>query len=213
MTIGGVEALAAEVGIAPDVVRKAERSMRATPSGTDTPPRYNRLAGGPTTLQFERLVDGELREEDYPALVEEIRSVLNNVGNVSQFGRSFSWVAARRGGTLRELEVAVSIRDGRTRISVKEGLAPVLGGVYGGIGGGMGGGGIGPIIGVMAGALHLAGPAILVIIPAWLAVTYGTARAVFQRIASKRAKELKRLADRLAELTAELVPPRRQLLP
>jgi protein kinase-like protein len=212
MTIGGVEALAAEVGIARDAVRQAERTMRATPGGPDLPVRPNRWAGGPTALQYERMVEGELLEEDYPALVEEIRSVLNNVGQVSQFGRSFSWVATRRGASQRELEVAVSVRGGRTRISIRETLAGLLGAVYGGIGGGMGGGGMGPIVGILGGALHM-GPAVLAIVPAWLATTFITARTVYHRTSNKRAAELERLADRLAALTAELVPPRRQLMP
>jgi serine/threonine protein kinase/uncharacterized membrane protein len=214
MTIGGVEALAAEVGIAPDVVRQAERAMRSTPtpSGVEETVRYSAWAGGPTSLLYERVVEGELQEEDYPALVEEIRNSLNNVGQVSQFGRSFSWVAGRRGASQRELEVAVSVRGGRTRITIKEGLAPLLGGVYGGIGGGMGGGGLGPIMGVLGGALHVVGPALVVIVPFWLGTTYIVARTVYRRSVAKRVRELERLADRLAALTAELVPPPRRAL-
>jgi hypothetical protein len=211
MTIGGVEALAAEVGIAPDVVRQAERAMRSTPGAIDETVRYSPWAGGPTSLLYERVVEGELPEEDYPALVEEIRSMLNNVGQVSQFGRSFSWVAGRRGASQRELEVAVSVRGGRTRILIKEGLAPLLGGVYGGIGGGMGGGGLGPIMGILGGALHL-GPAVVAMVPVWLGGTYLTARFVYRRSVAKRVRELERLADRLAALTAELVPPPRRAL-
>lgn len=211
MTIGGVEALAGEVGIAPEVVRQAEQSIR-TPGGTSLPARPNPWAGGPTSLMYERVVEGELQEEDYPALVEEIRSILNNVGQVSQFGRSFSWIAARRGASQRELEVAVSVRGGRTRISIKETLAPLLGAVYGGIGGGMGGGGLGPILGILGGALHIAGPTVVAIVPLWLATTFLTARTVYRRSSTRRAQELERLADRLAALTAELVPPPRAAL-
>lgn len=212
MTIGGVEALAAEVGIAPDAIRQAELSLRATPAGAPLPARPNVWIGGPTSLMFERVVEGELLEEDYAAVVEEIRSALNNVGQVSQFGRSFSWIATRRGASQRELEVAVSVRGGRTRISIKESLAPLLGVVYGGIGGGMGGGGMGPIIGILAGALHVAGPAVLSIVPMWLATTFVTARTVYRRSSTRRTKELERLANRLAALTAELVPPPRPAL-
>lgn len=212
MTIGGVEALAAEVGIAPQAIREAERSLRATPGEAPLPARPNRWIGGPTSLMYERVVEGELLEEDYPALVEEIRSALNNVGQVSQFGRSFSWIATRRGASQRELEVAVSVRGGRTRISIKESLAPLLGAVYGGIGGGMGGGGMGPIVGILAGALHIAGPAVVAIVPMWLATTFVTARTVYRRSSTRRTKELERLADRLASLTAELVPPPRAAL-
>ena len=211
MTIGGVEALAAEVGIAPGAVRQAERAMRSTPGAIDASVRYSAWAGGLTSLFYERVVEGELQEEDYPALVEEIRSVLNNVGQVSQFGRSFSWVAGRRGASQRELEVAVSVRGGRTRILIKEGLAPLLGAVYGGIGGGMGGGGMGPLMGILGGALHMGAP-VLGLVPLWLGATWATARFVYRRSVAKRVRELERLANRLAELTAELVPPPRRAL-
>jgi uncharacterized membrane protein len=211
MTIGGVEALAAEVGIAPDAVRQAELSLRATPSAAPVPARSNKWIGGPTSLFYERVVEGELLEEDYPALVEETRRMLNNVGQVSQFGRSFSWIATRRGASQRELEVAVSVRGGRTRISIKESLAPLLGAVYGGIGGGMGGGGMGPIMGVMAGVLHL-GPVVAAFVPLWLAATFVTARTVYRRSSTRRAEDLERLADRLAVLAQELIPPPRPLL-
>ncbi len=205
MTIGGVEALAAEVGIASDAVRQAERAMRSTPAEAREPVRDSVWAGGPTALQYERVVEGELQELDYPALVEEIRSVLNNVGQVSQFGRSFSWIATRRGSSQRELEVAVSVRAGRTRILIKEGLAPLLGGVYGGIGGGMGGGGLGPIIGILGGGLQVAAPVLVALVPVWLGTTYLTARIVYRRGVARRVRELERLADRLAARTAELV--------
>src|SRR2546421_7399830 len=58
------------------------------------------------------------------------------------FRSSFSWVATRRGASQRDLEVAVSVRGGHTRIAIRENLASLIGGIYGGIGGGMGGGGI-----------------------------------------------------------------------
>jgi hypothetical protein len=77
----------------------------------------------------------------------------------------------------------------------------------------MGGGGLGPILGVGAGALHLTGPAILLIIPIWLGATYLTARSVFRRSTARRARELEHLANRLAALTAQLVELPQRLNP
>jgi hypothetical protein len=209
MTIGGVEALAAEVGIAPEVVRAAAQSLTPTrgPVAPLAPPRRNRWLGGPTTLRFERVVDGELPDTEWPMMVDEIRRVLTNVGQVSQFGRSFSWVATRRGASQRDLEVAVSVRGGRTHITIHENLSSLIGGIYGGIGGGMGGGGMGPIIGFVAGGLHL--PAALpLIIPLWLATTFVTARTTYHYSTKRRAQALEELADRLATLARELAPAR-----
>ncbi|PYP14148.1 MAG: hypothetical protein DMD52_14335 [Gemmatimonadetes bacterium] len=211
MTIGGVEALAAEVGIARDVVRAAAQSL--TPAGAvapSEPPRSNRWLGGPTTLLFERVVEGEVPDSEWLGMVDEIRRALKNVGQVSQFGRSFSWVAARRGASQRDLEVAVSVRGGRTHISIRENLASLIGGIFGGIGGGMGGGGFGPIIAVVA-SLHVTGAAFGAVVPLWLLITFMTARTVYDYSTRRRVRELQRLADRLATLARELVPAPRVL--
>jgi len=209
MTIGGVQALAGEVGVAPEIVRAAAESLQApapyvTP-GSLAPNRTNHWVAGPTELFFERVIEGELPESEYAAVVEEIRRVLRNAGQVSQFGRSFSWVAARGPAIRRDLEVAVSVRRGQTRITIQENMSQLIGAVYGGIGGGMGGGGMGPIIGVGVGALHLVGAAVVVVVPVWLGITYLTARAVYRRSSTKRARELKALANRLDTLVRDLV--------
>jgi len=216
MTIGGVQALAGEVGVAPELVRAAAESIQAPPyvaPGSLAPNRTNNWVAGPTELFFERVIEGELPEHEYSAIVEEIRSVMRNAGLVSQFGRSFSWVAARGPAIRRDLEIAVSMRRGQTRITVQENMGQLIGAVFGGIGGGMGGGGIGPIIGVGVGALHLVGAAVLTVIPVWLGVTYLTARTVYKRISTRRRRELENLANRLAALAEQLVETPHRLKP
>ncbi|HTH63480.1 MAG TPA: serine/threonine-protein kinase [Gemmatimonadales bacterium] len=212
MTIGGVEALAAEVGIKPDLVRQAahEVGRRSTPPAALTPIKPNRWIAGPTRIFTERIVDVEVPESEFPIMVEEIRRILQNVGQVNQLGRSFSWVTARHASARRDLEVAVSVRGGRTRITIQENLAPVIGGVFGGIGGGMGGGGMGPIMGILGGALHL-GPAVALIVPFWLGGTYILARTVYRNITTKRVRELENLGDRLVEFAQDIVPEPRAL--
>jgi len=209
MTIGGVEALAGEVGVAPELVRAAAGAMEApppyVPPGARAPGAINPWVSGPTEVFYERVIEGELPESEYATVVEEIRRVLRNPGSVSQFGRSFSWMAARGSGMRRDLEVAVSVRRGQTRITIHENLSQLIGATFGGIGGGMGGGGMGPIIGVGAGALHLAGPAVVVLIPLWLGVTYVTARTFYRRSSTRRARDLETLANRLEALVRELV--------
>ncbi len=212
MTIGGVEALAAEVGIAPDAVRAAVQSVN-TPGASvvvGAAPKRNRWLGGPTSLTLERVVEGELPDTEWQVLVDEIRRSLRNVGQVSQFGRSFSWVATRRGSAQRDLEVSVSVRGGRTRITIQENFGALIGGIFGGIGGGMGGGAMGPILVTFAGALHIPG-ALAVIIPLWMATVFATARTAYHYSTQKRVRELTGVADRLAALVAELVSERRAL--
>jgi len=97
------------------------------------------------------------------------------------------------------------MRAGRTRITIQENLAPLVGAVYGGIGGGLGGGGMGPILGILVGALHIAPAAMAVIIPGWLLTTFATARTTYRVISRRRVAELERLAERLAALARDLI--------
>jgi len=210
MTIGGVEALAGDVGIAPEVVRRAAQSL-AVPGTTASQSgliRKNPWIGGPTTLLFERVIDGELPESEYSVLVDEIRSALQQPGQVSQLGRSFSWSTVRIGNSPRSLEVTVSVRAGQTRITARENLAPLIGGVFGGIGGGMGGGGMAPIVGIFLGGLQLAPVTMVGIVPLWLGTTYMVARGVFRSSVRRREAVLRDLVERLAALASELVPAR-----
>src|SRR3989441_8327938 len=96
MTIGGVQALAGEVGVAPELLGGAAESLQppapyVTP-GALPPNRTNHWVAGPTEILFERVIDGELPESEYATMVDEIRRVMRNPGMVSQFGRSFSWM-------------------------------------------------------------------------------------------------------------------------
>ena len=108
------------------------------------------------------------------------------------------------------MEVAVTVRRGRTRITVQENLGQLIGVVFGPIGGGMGGGGFGIIFSALM-AAHL--PILIpIVIPGWLLGTYGTARKVYKVNVARRARELETLADGLAALTRDLVADQ-QLLP
>ena len=213
MTIGGVEALGAEVGIAPELVRSAARAVADRTTGTTTTPAPrlgdNRFVGGPTRILHERIVEGELPEAEFPYLVEEIRRSIGSAGHVSQLGRSFTWSMPEnsvRGG----LEISVSVRAGRTRITVNEKLGSLIGMVYGPIGGGMGGGGFGIISGILGGALNR--PELLIaVLPLWLIATYGTARTIYSGTSRRRRLELGELADRLAAIVAEEVGAARRL--
>ncbi len=202
MTIGGVEALGAEVGIAPELVRSAaRRASRRDTGSVPTPipiPGDNRFLGGPTRVLIERIVDGELPDGEFLYVVEEIRRAMGNAGHVTQLGRSFTWSIGKTAtGYGRTLEVSVSVRAGRTRITVDENLGHLAGAVYGPIGGGMGGGGTGLMVGIIEGALHM--PALLIaVIPLWLLATYGTARAAYSGTSKRRRRELAELVDRLA---------------
>ena len=215
MTIGGVEALAGEVGIAPELVRSAARSVTSRRPGTDVAPleapARNPWLGAATRLVYDRVVAGELSNVDFPVLVDEIRRRTGNVGQVGTLGRSLTWTVSQgMGGARRDLEIMVDIRRGRTRITIQENLGRLIGVTFGPIGGAMGGGGFGIIFSALM-AAHV--PILVpIVIPAWLLATYGTARTVYKENAARRARELEALADSLAALTLELIAER-PLLP
>ena len=209
MTIGGVEEIAAEVGIPSELVRSAAAGAVEPRMPSLAPlasPRPNRLLGGPTRLLYERLVDGEVPDAEFSLMVDEIRRVMGNVGQVSQLGRSFSWSTVRGPGEGRAVEVAVVVRGGQTRITIQESLGRLIGATFGGIGGGLGGGGMGPIMGVLFGAMHAPGVAAIVAVPLWLASVFGIARTTYRAFAKRRGRELAQLADRLEALARELIP-------
>jgi len=197
MTIGGVESLAAEVGISPATVRAAAAAM-------DTSIHVNRWLGGPTLISIERVIDGELPEHEFAAIVEETRRSLKSVGQVNQLGRSFTW-SGSPGGSDRKVQIAVSVRGGRTHLTVHESLQSLAGGVYGGIGGAMGGGAIWPVMVFFLSGLHTGPLSLLAIIPGWLGLSYATARTLYRRSSEARVRQIVKLADGLESLVHGLI--------
>ena len=221
MTIGSIEQVAAEAGIPVERVREAAQALARPvrsgealapvgpvgPSGElpDQYPKVTTFIGGRSALVFERVVVGELAESDYSAMVEEIRIALGQVGQVNQLGRSFSWNTLRgASGGGRDVQVLVAVRDGRTRIQLRENLGALIGGIYGGVGGGAGGGGLGPLIALVAEALGRP-EALLVAIPAWLLIVFATSRSFFHYAVNRRRRRLADLMDRLASLATQLI--------
>ena len=214
MTIGGVERLAAEVGIAPEIVRRAAVSAR--PRLTAEPPiganRAHWWLGAPLKLAFERVVEGEVPDVEFPLLIDEVRNTIGSSGIVSSLGRSVSYVVSRSpaSGMGRDLQVSITVRGGKTRIVAREALGGMAGGVFGGLGGGLGGAGLGGIIAFAMGSLHNPA-AIPVLVPLWLTAVFAGARSWFYYSAKDRASELQGLVDRLAELALDVIPQRPRL--
>ena len=208
MTIGGVEALAAEVGIKPELVRSAAGALtRPTAGGAGfvalKPPQDSVIAGGPTRLHYERIIEGELPEADFPVVVDEIRRAMGTAGTVSQMGKSFTWSITRT-DTSRLLEITVTVRGGRTRLTVQENLARLLGGLFGGVGGGVGAGGGFAVAGIVAGALHA--PFLLpLVLPCWLLATYGGTRLTYRHISHNRRRDLEAMSDHLASVIKDMI--------
>jgi hypothetical protein len=202
LTRGAVEQVAAEVGIEPAHVRQAARDL--APRGKSgalarrTP--WSWFLGSPHVLQIDRVADGEVRETDFPILVEEMRTTLGNVGYVSTLGRSLAWSTTNPGqGAGRNVQISVAPRDGRTRIHIEEHLGQLAGGLFGGLMGGGGGAGAATAAALATETLH--SPLFAVVgVTVSIVGTYITSRSIFTHTASKRVRALEALADRLVEV-------------
>ncbi len=201
LTLGTVQQIAADVGIPSQHVRSAARAMEPHNQAPATP---NPFLGGPTTLDIECTVDGEVPESEYLLFVEEIRNTLGHVGSVSTLGKSLTWNSAAMGNVARDVHVTITPRAGQTRIRISERMRNFAGGTFGGIMGGMGGGGMGITLGVGMGALGSPVAAgILTVV--WVSGSYLLARTIFRNATRKRYQELQGLADRLAQHSADAV--------
>ena len=204
MTIGGVQALAREVGLAPEAIGAAAVDLDR-PLAPEPRTFGRRLVGAPRRILIERVVDGEVPETAFPALVEEIGRTLGLPGVGTPLGRSFTWVATHAAlGGGREIQVSVGAREDRTRISVGENLLNDERGAFLGL---LGGAGV-TIAAAGSGVLGAVGVPLLIPLfaPAWIGGVFALARTLHRRTYRSRSRELERLADRLAALAQRLLP-------
>jgi len=139
--MGAVEQVAAQVGIPPEHVRKAAAELKAD-SGTGGLPAPRTPGGqtldwGPGTevaeglwrrspderwdrVVLDTVVDGEVPEDAYPLLVEEIQDRLGIMGHASVLAGTLTWSPATQGEEVRRVVVSVKSKEGRTRIRVEE---------------------------------------------------------------------------------------------
>ena len=81
--------------------------------------RSNRWLGGPTRIEIERTLQGELSESAIEEIAEVLRSRFDGPGRIERLGHTLSWytdVNARGGG--RRVAVHFTRRDGKTRVRV-----------------------------------------------------------------------------------------------
>jgi hypothetical protein len=158
------------------------------------------ISGGRHQLQYEIVVDGEMPADDFDLLVDIIRRGTNQTGLLASVGRSLSW-QTHPGG--RNMQLSVLPRGGKTTIRVSENLKHVMGEVFGGL--------MGPINGVLAPIMlgvgfKLHNPVFAASV--WCSsvlLTYASARGLFGRTTRSRDKEVRALAEALAEQARESI--------
>jgi tRNA A-37 threonylcarbamoyl transferase component Bud32/AraC-like DNA-binding protein len=118
LTLGSLEQVAAEVGIAPSTVRRAVGEV---------------VGGGPPSvpapgkkksdhLVAHRVARAEMEPEDHEALVGLIQDRLGIAGHVTVLGRTLTWSPANPGDDARKIVVTVRAEEGRTQIHCEERL-------------------------------------------------------------------------------------------
>jgi serine/threonine-protein kinase len=99
LSLGGVEQMAAEIGIAPELVRDAARpDVIAAPPPADPPSGIEKggLFGFTGKVELERTIDVEVSGDTYGILLEEIRDNVGHSGQINETLSQFlSWETRR----------------------------------------------------------------------------------------------------------------------
>lgn len=209
LSLAEVEQIAKEAGIDPALIRRAAQSLDRPGSESIRPSPW---VGAPTRIVFERVIDGEISNDDHEALIDTVRRTLGDNGMPSVLGRTLSWSSSYQGGRRRNrgrrVDVNVMARGGVTTIRVEEELRDVAGALIGGLVGGGGGGTTGISMGIGMSQFHSVAIAAMI----WFGVAGGfylLARTIFGNIFEKREKELRGLADRLESQVSDAIESRR----
>ena len=158
------------------------------------------ISGGRGYLEYELVVDGEMPEADFDLLLDIIRHGVKEPGSVAAVGRSFAWQSdpRRSPGWMTVLP-----RGGKTTIRVSENLRSTYGGLFGVLVGGIGAGTATIFLGI---GIKTHDP--ILAISMWLSTItlgYASARGLFGRASRARDKELKALAESLANQARESI--------
>jgi hypothetical protein len=122
LSLGGVEQVAAQVGIAPEHVREAVRDLERGAAAPLSPDAAARPASTfrKGRLVVERTISGEIPDVAYEAMVHEINARLGFVGTVSGVGRSLHWSGTKPGFVGRDVRITLTRAAGQTRVHIEE---------------------------------------------------------------------------------------------
>ncbi len=189
LSLEELKSIAAEVGI--DAVR-VEDAARAVVLGGGNKP--NLFFGGPTNLDFERKVEGQLDPKDTPEILSLIRRTMGTQGEVDEIHGSLEW---RAKGDSGERYVTVSPRDDTITVTASANLTngAVVTFLPAGI--------LGTLASVVAfaTAANNASAVGMIFGLGLLPTVYSVLRTIFRRFSQKESIKLQRVVDELARLT------------
>jgi hypothetical protein len=193
LTMAELEEIAAEAGIDSGMLRQAASELNLQQPET----LGSRLAGAPTALAIQRVVEGEMPVGRLEELVPTIVAATPGRGTASAVGRSLTW-SSQEGSNLTEQQVLVSSQNGQTLIRVEQSYSGLAAGWFGGIMGGVGGGvgfGLG---GALSATLGLGAGLVAFPLTA-LAGSYFLARSIYSSQVRSRRRAAGELAGKLAK--------------
>lgn len=136
MSLVELEQVAVEAGLDPAYVRRAAAELNTVgPAGEQSV-----FLGGPTHIVIERVVDVAIDPGHFDQLLDVVRAVTHEVGEISTVGRQFGWKGRMDGA---KTEANVSAGEQRSTIRIRVELDEValghfmLKGTLFGIGGGL----------------------------------------------------------------------------
>lgn len=163
-----------------------------------TPGAAKTWLGAPLELELKTELDGEFPTADFEDLIEPIRELTRDSGRTEMLRSSMTWSASTGPKSTGPFLVAtISVRDGKTRITVTDKLGQLAGAIHGGVGGGVGGGTI--VVPIALASTFLTPFLIPVFLVGWLGSAWLGTRALYKRLAKRRATKLQGLFDLLVE--------------
>ncbi len=209
LTAGGLELVAAEVGIAPARVREAIGELRREEGVAGSPAGFWK----PAAVVVERTTGHEVTQREFVLMVEEIRGALGARGQITNLGGSLIWSTEPRYAGDRDVQVVMTPGTGGTRIRVEERLR-ILGRE---IGASVAGWAVGGLIGI---AVALGFGAVETSVLPLFGISFSAAgayvahRSIFENTVLQRRRQLEDLAERLVARVERLAsggerPPRR----
>lgn len=111
LSLDEVRQIATEMGVDPRYVAAA---MADVERGVGEGERFHWL-GAPISYEMERVVEGDVTEEQWEEMVDAIHRSFNLVGASGQVGRLLEWTHNSR---RQQVQVRVVSREGKTRIRI-----------------------------------------------------------------------------------------------
>jgi tRNA A-37 threonylcarbamoyl transferase component Bud32 len=128
LSIGTIEQIAAEAGIAPNHVRAAIQQVGPAAGSPTGPVRQGAIATTTGTsidqkaekICAQRLVDGEIPASEHGALAAEIQRTLGQAGHATSLGRSLTWTSTSQSAGDPRVLVTITAEGGRSHILVEQ---------------------------------------------------------------------------------------------